>query len=76
MKFYNSKSINLDLIYWYLPIKLVSLSLLIIMLPIYFDKTYFYSNDFYNLHTSCNFTTPNYLFSVYYVISECQTNYP
>ena len=64
MKFYNSKSINLDLIYWYLPIKLVSLSLLIIMLPIYFDKTYFYSNDFYNLHTSCNFTTPNYLFSV------------
>lgn len=64
MKFFDYKFINSNLIYWYLPIKLVSLSLLIILLPVYFDKTYFYSNDFYNLHTSCNFRTPNYLFSV------------
>lgn len=64
MKFLSYKSINLNLIYWYLPIKIVSLCLIIILLPIYFDKTYFYSNDFYNLHTSCNFRTPNYLFSV------------
>ena len=64
MKFYNYKSTKLNFIYWYLPIKIVSLSLLIILLPVFFEKSYFYSNDFYNLHTTCNFRTPNYLFSV------------
>ena len=55
---------NLYIIFWYLVVKIISLTLIIIFLPIVFDKTYFYSNDFYNLHTSCNFRTPNYLFSV------------
>lgn len=59
---YNKK--NIDIIYWYLITKIISITLLIIFLPIVFQKNYFYSNDFYNLYILCDFRSPNYLFSI------------
>ena len=55
---------NIYLIYWYLVAKIISLILIIIFLPIIFEKNYFYSNDFYNLYILCDFRSPNFLFSI------------
>ncbi len=55
---------NIDILYWYLITKIISITLIIIFLPIIFEKNYFYSNDFYNLYILCEFRSPNYLFSI------------
>jgi len=52
-----------NLIFLYLIFKTISLILLIYLLPIIFNKTYFYSNDFYNLYNKCQILGPNFLFS-------------
>ena len=55
---------NIYLIYWYLIVKIISLISIIIILPIIFNQNYFYANDFYNVYVKCDFTSPNYLFSI------------
>ena len=52
------------IIYLYIIFKLAALISLILILPIYFEKSYFYSNDFYNLYNKCELLSPNFLFSI------------
>lgn len=58
------KKNNLNIIYCYIFAKIISLTAIILILPIIFNKNYFYSNDFYNLYILCEFRSPNYLFSI------------
>ncbi len=62
-KFFNKHNFYKQILYFYIPIKILIVISAIYVLPNFFDKYYFADNDFQNYYSKCLKNSFNYLFT-------------